>query len=96
MDSLPPNLFDPRSLETTTEVYSRDWRGGKGPAVPGIGVNAHDYVDLSYDGDGNITVVKYFVGGADGILVSQLELTWEGTLLKSVKRLNLLVSDAPS
>lgn len=86
----------PFASETITEVYSRDWQGGKGPSVPGIGVNAHDYVDLAYDGEGNISEVKYFIGGPDGLLVSQLILTWEGGLLQNVRRLNLNVPTNPA
>ena len=82
--------------ETTTEVYSRDWQGGKGPAIPGIGVNAHDYIDISYDGSGNISDVKYYVGGPDGLLVSHLILTWAGDNLLSVRRLNLNVPGNPA
>ena len=91
--SNPPSPF---AQETTTEVYSRDWQGGKGPAVPGIGVNAHDYIDLSYDSEGNISDVKYFVGGPDGLLVSQLILTWAGGNLQNVRRLNLNVPTNPA
>lgn len=92
----PDQNASPFATETTTEVYSRDWQGGKGPAVPGIGVNAHDYVDLAYDGEGNISDVKYFVGGPDGLLVSHLILTWSGGLLQNVRRLNLNVPTNPA
>ena len=81
---------------TTTETYSRDWQGGKSPAIPGIGVNAHDYVALSYDGKGNVTEAKYYVGGPEGLLVSQLMMEYEGDLLKSIRRLNLNVPTDPA
>lgn len=82
--------------ETTTEVYSRDWQGGKGPTIPGIGVNAHDFIDISYGDDGNISEVKYFIGGPDGLLVSHLILTWNGDNLTTVRRLNLNVPTNPA
>ena len=81
---------------TTTQTYSRDWQGGKSPAIPGIGVNAHDYVALSYDGDGNVTKAKYYVGGPEGLLVSQLMMEYEGGLLMNVRRLNLNVPSDPA
>lgn len=82
--------------EITTETYSRDWPGGKGPSIPGIGVNAHDYIDISYDGSGNISNVKYYIGGPDGVLVSELVLTWAGENLLTVRRLNLNVPGNPA
>ena len=81
---------------TTEETYSRDWQGGKGPAIPGIGVNAHDYVALSYDGEGNVIEAKYYVGGPEGLLVSQLMMEYGGGLLLSVRRLNLNVPTNPA
>ena len=92
----PAENISPFAPETRTEVYSRDWQGGKGPSIPGIGVNAHDYIDIKYDGDGNISDVKYFVGGPDGLLVSHLILTWEGGNLMNVRRLNLNVPTNPA
>ena len=82
--------------ETVTEVYSRDWQGGKGPTLPGIGVNAHDFIDLTYDDAGNVSQVKYFIGGPDGLLVSHLILNWQGENLKSVRKLNLNVPTNPA
>ena len=85
-----------RQLETVTETYSRDWAGGKGSTVPGLSVNTHDYVALSYDGEGNISDVKYYIGGPEGILVSHLILEWTGDNLISVRRLNLNVAANPA
>ena len=82
--------------DTTTEVYSRDWQGGKGPTLPGIGVNAHDYVDLTYDGEGNVIEVKYFIGGPDGLLVTHLILNYQSGNLKSVRKLNLNIPTNPA
>jgi len=82
--------------ESTTEVYSRDWPGGKGPSIPGIGVSAHDYIDIKYDDSGNISGVKYYIGGPDGVLVSELILTWAGDNLLTVRRLNLNVPANPA
>lgn len=92
----PNSNASPFAQEQTIEVYSRDWQGGKGPSVPGIGVNSHDFVDLAYDGEGNISDVKYYVGGPDGLLVSHLILTWAGDLLQSVRKLNLNVPTNPA
>lgn len=82
--------------DTSTEVYSRDWQGSKGPTIPGLSVNSHDYLECAYDGDGNIIEVKYFIGGPEGVLVSQLEITWQGGLLQNVRRLNLEVAGNPA
>lgn len=92
----PESNASPFASETSTEVYSRDWQGGKGPSVPGLGVNAHDYIDLSYDSNDNISEVKYFIGGPDGLLVTHLILTWVGANLKSVRKLNLNIPANPA
>ena len=86
----------PQRLGTSQETYSRDWQGGKGPSIPGLGVNAHDYVALTYDGEGNVTDVKYFVGGPDGLLVTHLILDYTNGLVQSIRKLNLNVPTNPA
>ncbi len=39
----------------------------------------YDYVSLTYDGNGNATVIQFFSGGAVGALVATLTLTYDGS-----------------
>ena len=51
------------------------------PLVP----EKHDYVALTYDGD-NLTIARYYDGGASGTLVATLTLVYDGTKITSVTR----------
>lgn len=45
-----------------------------------MGVGPHDYVDYTYDGNGNVTDIRYYLGGeqASGTLVGHIQYTYDG------------------
>jgi hypothetical protein len=54
-----------------------------------MGVPAHDFVKLTYDGSGNLTNVEYFIGESQdtGTKVAEQELVYDGSgNLTSVER----------
>ena len=51
------------------------------PLVP----EKHDYVALTYDGD-NLTIARYYDGGASGTLVATLTLVYSGTKITTITR----------
>lgn len=47
------------------------------PAIPGLAIPEHDYVSLTYTGI-NPTTVVYKQGGAAGVTVATLTMTYDG------------------
>ena len=47
------------------------------PAIPGLAIPEHDYVSLTYTGT-NPTTVVYKQGGAAGVTVATLTMTYDG------------------
>lgn len=39
----------------------------------------YDYIDLAYDGSGNLTTVEYYQGGSGGTLMVTLTLGYDGS-----------------
>ncbi len=46
----------------------------------GMGVGPHDYAEYTYDGNGNVTDIHYYVGGQreSGTLVGHVQFTYDG------------------
>jgi hypothetical protein len=49
-----------------------------GLSVPGLAIPEHDYITLTYTG-ANVTGVVYRSGGANGLVVTTLTLTYDGS-----------------
>jgi len=47
----------------------------------GMGVGPHDYVTYTYDVDGNVTDIHYYLGGEQdsGTLVGHIQYTYDGS-----------------
>lgn len=43
----------------------------------GMGIPAHDYIDITNNGDGNATQIQYYLGGSGGTLVAQVDMTYD-------------------
>jgi hypothetical protein len=56
----------------------RDIRDQVGGLNSGTGIPAHDYISNTYT-DGNLTSVAYKSGGAGGVVVATLTLTYDGS-----------------
>jgi len=48
------------------------------PAIPGLAIPEHDYISLTYTGS-NPTTVVYKQGGASGVTVATLVMTYDGS-----------------
>ena len=44
-----------------------------------LGIPAHDFINNTYDVDGNLTVVEYKLGGSAGTVVATLTMTYDAT-----------------
>ena len=45
----------------------------------GMGIPAHDHISNTYDISNNLTNVVYKLGGAGGVIVATLVLTYDGS-----------------
>ena len=43
-----------------------------------MGIPAHDFISNSYDASNNLVMVTYKLGGASGVTVAVLEMTYDG------------------
>jgi len=44
-----------------------------------LGIPAHDFIQNTYDGSGNLTIVEYKLGGQMGTVVAVLTMTYDGS-----------------
>jgi len=56
-----------------------------GLSVPGLAIPEHDYITLTYTG-ANVTGVVYRSGGANGLVVTTLTLSYTGDNLTTIAK----------
>lgn len=66
-------------MTATTHVVSPGQYSAR-QVLDGLSIPEHDYIFLSnYNVGGNPTVIVYRNGGASGVIVAQLTLTYDGS-----------------